>query len=621
MIPNNSTRSRVRLVHGTEEGNRNGGGGGVGEVGTTYADFKKKLQEASDEGSSSSSRNGGRDAAIPRANLTSKRNRLVTQHASWLRGYRVQRKLGAGAFSRVYLASHAILDGAHVAVKVLDTCAWDARTAQLLNQEVRTMAMCHHPNVLKLYQTIETPTRQAMIMEYAAGGGLEDYVTRYGALCSQCASLLFAQIHAGLHYMHSTTCIAHRDIKADNVLLTGKGVPKIGDFGFSVVLATPMQLRRTFCGSPAYAAPELLTGVPYDAKAVDMWALGILLHFMLTAHYPFGGNSLVELVRAVTKTAYEPPREAVAACAINGGRSGCVGQGGNGGGNGGSGRGGDEKWVKKGTIKQNKNEHKQTTANTIDMSDEAKDVYSEMLLISSSTSPGSCAVLLCGLLERDPEQRWGHSRVLGAKWVQAAGLRVGPLCDTHLVGDVSVSKAVAEAVAISTSEPEPATTSPLTAAANYNSGDIAVATHHSNSDVFELKKKTFWARLEVMGLPLKQAAQDPTLDEMHSAVGGLLRLALHRHQNDAAIKSDKLGRRTFDIKSGCCSYKINATDDTLGNTVAAGGGKSASLSSPKWNALRRPRFLRRHRLPQQSRARYSSKAILPHPSSRMCTLM
>lgn len=104
-----------------------------------------------------------------------------------------------------------------------------------------------------------------------------------------------------LFYSQHTSGFVHRDIKAENVLLLSETKVKLADFGFSTQLSGPMEKLDTFCGSPPYAAPELFTEDHYIGGYVDIWALGILLYFMVVGNMPFRAPTVPALRTAVLK--------------------------------------------------------------------------------------------------------------------------------------------------------------------------------------------------------------------------------------------------------------------------------------------------------------------------------
>lgn len=119
--------------------------------------------------------------------------------------------------------------------------------------------MLDHPNIVKLFQVIETEKTLYLVMEYASGGEVFDYLVLHGRMKEKEARAKFRQIVSAVQYCHQKKII-HRDLKAENLLLDSEMNIKIADFGFSNEF-TPGNKLDTFCGSPPYAAPELFQGI------------------------------------------------------------------------------------------------------------------------------------------------------------------------------------------------------------------------------------------------------------------------------------------------------------------------------------------------------------------------
>jgi serine/threonine-protein kinase NIM1 len=173
----------------------------------------------------------------------------------------------------------------------------DEKTQRLLYREIGCMEKLHHPNIIRLYEVINTPTRLHIFMEYAAEGDLYTKINRDGKLNDKYCKYVYSQIIAAVNHMH-THNIVHRDIKAENVFFASSRTVKVGDFGFSTH-ATKDQQLNTFCGSPPYAAPELFRDDSYIGIYVDVWALGVLLYFMLTSMMPFKADTVGRLKRCI----------------------------------------------------------------------------------------------------------------------------------------------------------------------------------------------------------------------------------------------------------------------------------------------------------------------------------
>ena len=181
--------------------------------------------------------------------------------------YDLEETLGRGHFAIVKLAKH-VFTGQKVAVKVIDKNKLDDVSRAHLFQEVRCMKLVQHPNVVRLYEVIDTQTKLYLILELGDGGDMYDYIMQHeNGLDEDLARYYFRQIVQAISYCHKLH-VVHRDLKPENVIFFKKqGVVKLTDFGFSN-LYRPGEKLETSCGSLAYSAPEILLGDLYDAPAV-----------------------------------------------------------------------------------------------------------------------------------------------------------------------------------------------------------------------------------------------------------------------------------------------------------------------------------------------------------------
>ncbi|XP_034942037.1 SNF-related serine/threonine-protein kinase [Chelonus insularis] len=220
--------------------------------------------------------------------------------------YDLEETLGRGHFAVVKLARH-VFTGEKVAVKVIDKSKLDEVSRAHLFQEVRCMKLVQHPNVVRLYEVIDTQTKLYLILELGDGGDLYDYIMRHDSgLSEEIARTYFRQIVRAISYCHRLH-VVHRDLKPENVVFFEKlGTVKLTDFGFSNRFC-PGQKLETSCGSLAYSAPEILLGDSYDAPAVDVWSLGVILYMLVCGQAPFQEANDSETLTMIMDCKYSIP--------------------------------------------------------------------------------------------------------------------------------------------------------------------------------------------------------------------------------------------------------------------------------------------------------------------------
>lgn len=165
--------------------------------------------------------------------------------------------------------------------------------------------MLRHNNIIQIYQIIQTRSNLYLIMEYANGGELFDYIVLKKRLSEPEAAKFFQQIISGVEYLHKHN-IVHRDLKPENLLLDHNKNIKIVDFGLSNLYARG-ELLKTPCGSPCYAAPEMIIGKKYSGLMVDIWSAGVIIFAMVCGYLPFDDSNNDVLYRKIAAGEYKIP--------------------------------------------------------------------------------------------------------------------------------------------------------------------------------------------------------------------------------------------------------------------------------------------------------------------------
>jgi len=233
--------------------------------------------------------------------LGSKREERMIGKTIWK--FRIQKLLGVGAFSKVYLVD-CTETGKKYAIKMIskDRLALDSRIRSSIDREVAILEYIDHPNVVQLDCTMETEHHFCLVLEHVDGGELYDYVEKlHGSLSAgqtvdeMLVKRLFLQLVNVMIWLHEKH-IVHRDLKLENILVSSTtsehDVPvlKLSDFGLARVIDIDNPMLRTRCGSEEYAAPEIIQNTGYDGRQTDTWALGVILYALLVGYLPFMYN-------------------------------------------------------------------------------------------------------------------------------------------------------------------------------------------------------------------------------------------------------------------------------------------------------------------------------------------
>ncbi|KAK9819595.1 hypothetical protein WJX72_000121 [[Myrmecia] bisecta] len=221
-------------------------------------------------------------------------------------GYTVEHTIGEGGFCQVRQGVHH-LSGRKVAIKVIDKQRLkEVNDRRRIAREVSVLKGLSHPTIIKLLEVSETPARIYLVMEQASSGSLLDYVRKRKRLSELESCLFLQQIVHGLAYCHSRE-VVHRDVKLENILLDAHNNIKLIDFGLCG-LTSPGKKLRVHCGSPSYAAPEIVARKAYEGPPVDVWSLGVVLFAMICGHLPFhAANDKKELCNKIMKGVYNTP--------------------------------------------------------------------------------------------------------------------------------------------------------------------------------------------------------------------------------------------------------------------------------------------------------------------------
>jgi len=223
---------------------------------------------------------------------------------SKISNYILKGDIGEGNFGKVKLGIFK-QTGEEFAVKILNKKMIKEKMKNTVFKENEIITKFNHVNVVFVFDIIEDKENYYIVMEYCKSGELFDYIVDHQNLDEDEAAFFFYQLINGVEYIHSLG-VAHRDLKPENLLLTENKILKIIDFGLSHEF-NGEDFLKTKCGSPSYAAPEIIKGLPYDGFKTDIWCCGIILYAMVCGYLPFEGDNNKILFKNIVECKPEIP--------------------------------------------------------------------------------------------------------------------------------------------------------------------------------------------------------------------------------------------------------------------------------------------------------------------------
>ncbi|KAM7508192.1 hypothetical protein LguiA_018645 [Lonicera macranthoides] len=219
--------------------------------------------------------------------------------------YEVGRTIGKGTFAKVKFARNTE-SGENVAVKVIaKSTILKHKMVDQFKREISIMKIVRHPNIVRLHEVLASETKIYIILEFVSGGELFDKIVHQGRLSEMESRLYFQQLIDAVAHCHSKV-VYHRDLKPENLLLDSDGNLKVSDFGLSA-LPQGAGLLHTTCGTPNYAAPEVLGQRGYDGAAADVWSCGVILFVLMAGYLPFEATDLPTLSMKINAAEFSCP--------------------------------------------------------------------------------------------------------------------------------------------------------------------------------------------------------------------------------------------------------------------------------------------------------------------------
>lgn len=225
-------------------------------------------------------------AGVKDKNSKGKETAIEVDEAAFLAKYKMGQELGRGSYSIVKRATNRKTKE-KVAVKIVNRALISTDDERHLQQELEIAKRVHHPNIIRIYEHIETKDTVYIVMELAEGGELFERIVAKGHYSEATAKAIIRKIVGATDYLHDMK-IAHRDLKPENLLEKSRSDDihvLVADFGLACIIGEEDLIKHA-AGSPGYIAPEVLTGESFGLE-VDMWSLGVITYILLCGYPPF----------------------------------------------------------------------------------------------------------------------------------------------------------------------------------------------------------------------------------------------------------------------------------------------------------------------------------------------
>lgn len=235
------------------------------------------------------------------------------------KNYRIQSKLGAGAFgtvgggwrgvcsrhSQVYKAERTNSPEL-AAVKVMDLTKMSSNyRAKFLPRELQALIETKHENIIEVFDIIRANKKLYIFMEFADNGDISGYVRKHDGVRLHLGCIWFLQLTNGLVHLHDSLYTCHRDIKLDNFLLSSKFIAKLSDFGFARISVDPntnrLIMSQTYCGTLPYYSPQVLQKTPYNPFKSDVWSMGVSFYILIHNRFPYHHRDKKLMIQEMTR--------------------------------------------------------------------------------------------------------------------------------------------------------------------------------------------------------------------------------------------------------------------------------------------------------------------------------